>query len=379
MLIDGNCRRLLFLLMLLLVSVGGCRKAGDGIASDPAAELRRAHNPAFTGDREALLSLLQDLAPGTRIYVREADAELIPDTLSAQILPDEPNKALIPASSVNPVEVPYLLLGAEGYLLDEISFGVPPLWEPLGAFLVDPEIHLLLLKRNTSVAAQVAERFDRRPFRRELRRMAKVAYKTEQDGGSPRTNVFYIDLYEVTTAQYAYFLNDIALPYEKAEDYYSITDPRSKIVYLNGEYRFYRGLADYPGFNVSYRGAKAFCEQYGKRLATFDQWRQALGHWDDGRDFPWGTAEDFENRANFKGDHDGYRLWAPVNAFPEGRSPYGVYNMAGNIWEWIEGGGLVGGAWCYPPEPYGRVSKPEGNEPLARNTHDGFRCVAERK
>lgn len=350
---------------------------------DPAGGSSPARRSQLTGDREALLRIFGELAPGTKVYVREQFAELIPPALSAQVLLDQSsprNETGASEAQVNPIEVRYLLIGTDGYWLDELSFGEPPLWEPVGSFLVEPEITLLLLKRCAPVASQLAESLEGRQFRQELGRLAKVAYrKTESDGERSREAVFYLDLYEVSTAQYAYFLNDIALPYEKAGDYYGIADPTSKIVYLDGEYRYYLGLADYPVFNVSYRGAKAYCEQYGKRLATYDEWRQAMGHWDDGRDFPWGTEEDFEHRANFAGDGDGYRLWAPVNAFPEGRSPTGAYNMAGNMWEWIEGHGLVGGAWCYPPEPYGRVSRPEGNEPLARNTHDGFRCVADEK
>ncbi len=110
-------------------------------------------------------------------------------------------------------------------------------------------------------------------------------------------------------------------------------------------------------------------------MATFDEWRQAIGYWDDRREYPWGASRDFEKRANFKGEQDGYRLWAPVDVFPEGKSRYGAYNMAGNMWEWIDDNGLVGGAWDYPPEPYAKVSMPEGNTSLARNRHDGFRCV----
>jgi iron(II)-dependent oxidoreductase len=183
----------------------------------------------------------------------------------------------------------------------------------------------------------------------------------------------------VTNAQYAYFLNDIGILYDEANVYYSIKDPVSKIVFLHGLYRFYRGTARYPVFNVSYYGAKAFCERYGKRLATADEWREAIGYRKDHRDFPWGADRDFDRRANFLGEQDGYRLWAPVDAFPEGRSPYGVYNMAGNMWEWLDRSKIMGGAWDFPPEPYGRVSFTDDNAPYARNTHDGFRCVSDRK
>ncbi|MCZ7583487.1 MAG: SUMF1/EgtB/PvdO family nonheme iron enzyme [Deltaproteobacteria bacterium] len=65
--------------------------------------------------------------------------------------------------------------------------------------------------------------------------------------------------------------------FDEAIVYYAIKDPTSKIAYGDGRYVSYRGTERLPVFNVSWYGAEAFCRRYGKRLFTFDEWRQATG------------------------------------------------------------------------------------------------------
>ena len=54
----------------------------------------------------------------------------------------------------------------------------------------------------------------------------------------------------------------------------------------------------------------------------------------DGRLYPWGNRFE-EKRANGRGGQDGYEKTAPVGSFPDGASPYGALDMAGNAWEWV--------------------------------------------
>jgi formylglycine-generating enzyme required for sulfatase activity len=109
------------------------------------------------------------------------------------------------------------------------------------------------------------------------------------------------------------------------------------------------GYDNHPMTLITWFGAKAFCEFYGWRLPSGLEWEKAA-RGDDNRPFPWGH-ESTLNRANFyasrdpferlagkQGDttpvgfyngktHDGYRT-------ADGRSPYGLYDMAGNVWQW---------------------------------------------
>ncbi len=87
--------------------------------------------------------------------------------------------------------------------------------------------------------------------------------------------------------------------------------------------------AQLPVVNVSFDDAQAFAKWAGKRLPTAAEWEKAA-RGEDGRKFPWGN-EPLLERANV--GNTGYL--ARVNARGDGASPYGVLNMVGNVWEWV--------------------------------------------
>jgi iron(II)-dependent oxidoreductase len=125
---------------------------------------------------------------------------------------------------------------------------------------------------------------------------------------------YFIDTTEVTNSEYRKFL--------KATDHYPpnfLSDPD-----LNGP--------DQPVVGVSWEDANAYANWVGKRLPTEAEWEKAARgtkKWE----YPFGHHAD-DNQVNKFGKSDGYPYTAPVDKFPEGKSPYGLYQMAGNVQEW---------------------------------------------
>lgn len=109
------------------------------------------------------------------------------------------------------------------------------------------------------------------------------------------------------------------------------------------------GYADHPMVMVTWFGAHAYCTYYGWRLPTDPEWEKAA-RGTDGRPFPWG--DDVErNRANFYNSRDlfegladrgadttpvGFYNGQTVHGYAtlDNASPYGLYDMAGNVWQW---------------------------------------------
>lgn len=131
---------------------------------------------------------------------------------------------------------------------------------------------------------------------------------------------FAMDLTPVTNAQFAEFL--------KAAKYRPQHPQNFLKHWTNGVPP--AGRQDHPVIHVDLHDARAYARWAGKRLATEEEW-QFAAQGPNGRRYPWGN-DLLPGRCN-GGETGGT---TPVNRFPDGRSPFGIYDLCGNVWEWTE-------------------------------------------
>ena len=171
------------------------------------------------------------------------------------------------------------------------------------------------------------------------------------------------------------------------------------------------GLDQHPVVQVSWNDAKAYCIWAGGDLPTEAQWEK-VARWDDvkkqSRIYPWGDQAVAGNLLNFadrnlnvdgadKTIDDGYQYTSPVGHYPNGASPYGALDMAGNVGQWVadwygetyytsspnrnptgptsdQYHVLRGGSW-YNVASYVRASARYWSGPVDRLDVIGFRCA----
>jgi formylglycine-generating enzyme required for sulfatase activity len=211
-------------------------------------------------------------------------------------------------------------------------------------------------------------------------------------------DAFWLDRTEVTNAQYVQFLNALGgyrglcggqdcIETRREEEY-------SPVFFQAEQYCVESGFEDHPVTEVPWYGAQAYCQWVGARLPTEAEWEKgARGV--DGRLYPWGNEAPDCARAQY-GDCGGATV--PAGSRPAGASPYGVLDMAGNVWEWVadwydpacyasspardpqgppsgERKVFRGGSWGYPPT-FLRASDRARNRPTYAGFNVGFRCAA---
>jgi formylglycine-generating enzyme required for sulfatase activity len=192
------------------------------------------------------------------------------------------------------------------------------------------------------------------------------------------TNAFQIDFNEVTNSDYKKFVvaTQQAAPYHWPEGNIPMGKEQHPVVY------------------VSWFDASNYCEWAGKRLPTEQEWEKAA-RGQDGLIYPWGNQWALDKSNHPYKNSTGTE---PIGSYPEGQSPYGLNDMSGNVWEWVDSfylphpGNpvtraeygkdkrvLKGGSW-FDCLSYGcGLSAPTFNRsfftPEVRNNSFGFRCA----
>jgi formylglycine-generating enzyme required for sulfatase activity len=177
------------------------------------------------------------------------------------------------------------------------------------------------------------------------------AFWMGQDGGAldeaPRHRVFvkdfWIDRTKVTNAEFAAFLDASGLTSADGERRFDDDDADARIHRVAGRWIADAGYEGHPAVEVSWFGARDYCAWKGQRLPTEAEWEKAA-RGDDRRPYPWGSAAPTPERAIFGRS---FNATAPTGGRPEGRSPYGVEDLLGNLREWT--------ATALRPYPYGNA------------------------
>jgi len=218
-------------------------------------------------------------------------------------------------------------------------------------------------------------------------------YPAELPQRTVHLDVYEIDKYEVTAVQY--------LRYVLAKGLEPLVDWKWGGV-------FQETMASHPVMHVSWFDADAYCKWAGKRLPTEAEWEKAA-RGEDGRIYPWGNQMAGLSRANFgrtglsgpvRDRPERLLLYPPivsVDKYDNAGSPYGIFNMAGNVAEWVAdwyeptfykqgpdrnpkgtahgtSKAFRGGGWV-DSTPSVRAAQRNGTDPNARMNWLGFRCA----
>jgi sulfatase modifying factor 1 len=194
-------------------------------------------------------------------------------------------------------------------------------------------------------------------------------------------DAFFLDKHEITNREYRIFVDSTGHP---KPPFFRDSD-------LN--------KPDQPVVGVSYFDACAYARWAGKRLPTEAEWERAARGGIEGQLYPWGNDPPL-SRCNYapegRKEKDGYEYTSPAGSFEPNN--YGLYDMAGNVWEWCAdfysetyyghsreknpcgpdsgySGVLRGGSWLSINPKHLRCSRRLELKPFVQDRYYGFRCA----
>ena len=213
---------------------------------------------------------------------------------------------------------------------------------------------------------------------------------------------------EVTYAQYLAFLNSMGPNSHRTGCAGQLCiatraeDPNSNIIFDSANYRVLDVISQFPVAAVTWYGAQSYCEAIGRRLPTEAEWERAA-RGPQNFLYPWGNLFSTDNAKTSRPRVDPTLAGAvAVSSYPTGVSVYGMFDMAGNVAEWVSdwysptyytqltqtgqpvlnpqgppaGTSKVvrGGSWDTPPF-FARTVHRQESEPQNQTLWLGFRCA----
>ena len=347
------------------------------------------------------------------------------------LIPQRQIEATVTSTSVSPTVAPLVYVVQAGDTLSEIAkeFGVTvEALQEVNA-ISDPKRlqigqELIIPQRETTAPTGTATAVAGAPEGMVFVPAGEFIMGSPEDEGldneHPQRTVyldaFYIGKYEVTNRQFSQFVEatGYTTDAEKAGWGWAWTGEDWEEV-EGADWRHPQGPGssiedemDHPVVQVSWNDANAYCQWAGVRLPTEAEWEKAA-RGTDGRKYPWGNSAPDGSKLNYcdvncelgwkdSSVDDGYAYTAPVGHYEAGKSPYGAYDMAGNVWEWVadwydadyyskapdrnpqgpdsgEKRVLRGGSW-FGYEGDARCADRYGGAPDVRISYFGFRVAA---
>jgi formylglycine-generating enzyme required for sulfatase activity len=157
-------------------------------------------------------------------------------------------------------------------------------------------------------------------------------------------HTIYLDAFWIDQTEVA---NDLFSSFVSATGYKTDAEKEADLIYMGGNNYTYSTGADWqhpvglgsnisnnekhPVIHVSWNDAIAYCKWAGRRLPTEAEWEKAA-RGTDGREYPWGNESPNVGLLNYNSNVGGT---TEVGIYPDGKSIFGVYDMAGNVWEWV--------------------------------------------
>jgi formylglycine-generating enzyme required for sulfatase activity len=159
---------------------------------------------------------------------------------------------------------------------------------------------------------------------------SNVGDSDQQPSHSIYLHSYWIDQTEVTNAMFAAFLNERGNQFEGNANWLNPPENDDNLQVAGGAWRAVPGYEEYPVVEVTWYGANAYCAWAGRRLPTEAEWEKAA-RGTSGGTLPWGGPLDCLY-ANYGGCNSQLKS---VGSYAQGKSPFGVLDMFGNVWEWV--------------------------------------------